>query len=145
MSRLLRLFASLSLLAILGGILLCSQNAQAEAQTPEPTRAPARTALIAASSTSKASLSVSLTEGNISEDFSVAKVKGAFGTVMDFNLIYNSYNADNSRASLDTMVGFGWTHTYNDFLFAQGSDHVSHARQWANNPLPPGTGRNIPD
>ncbi len=41
---------------------------------------------------------------------------------MDFTLIYNSYDADGSRASLDTMVGFGWTHSYNDFLFGQGRD-----------------------
>ena len=65
---------------------------------------------------------VSLTEGNIAEDFDVAHVKSAFGPAMDFRLIYNSYNADNSRASLDAMVGFGWTHSYNDFLFAQGAD-----------------------
>jgi RHS repeat-associated protein len=63
---------------------------------------------------------VSLTEGNVSEDYTVANVKSAFGTAIEFRLIYNSYNADNSRASLDTMVGFGWTHTFNDFLFAQG-------------------------
>jgi RHS repeat-associated protein len=65
---------------------------------------------------------VSLTEGNLSEDYKVARVMSAFGSVMDFKLIYNSYNSDNSRASIDSMVGVGWTHTYNDFLFAQGSD-----------------------
>ncbi len=120
MSRLLRLFASLSLLAILGGILLCSQNAQAKDTGADP--GTCEDCPYCCLQYQQSFSSVSLTEGNISEDFSVAKVKSAFGTVMDFNLIYNSYNADNSRASLDTMVGFGWTHTYNDFLFAQGSD-----------------------
>jgi RHS repeat-associated protein len=33
--------------------------------------------------------------------------------------VYNSYNADASRAQLDTGVGWGWTHSYNIFLFNQ--------------------------
>lgn len=61
---------------------------------------------------------VSLSEGNLAEDYAVAPVKSASGATLEFKLIYNSYDADNSRASLDTMVGFGWTHTYNDFLFS---------------------------
>lgn len=65
---------------------------------------------------------VSFTEGNLGEDYHIAQVRSAFGATMDFTLIYNSYNADGTRASLDTMVGFGWTHSYNDFLFAQGRD-----------------------
>jgi YD repeat-containing protein len=65
---------------------------------------------------------VSLTEGNVGEDYPVAQVQSAFGPTMGFSLRYNSYNADGSRTSLDTMVGYGWTHSYNDFLFSQGRD-----------------------
>jgi len=34
-------------------------------------------------------------------------------------LTYNSYNADGSRATVDTGMGYGWTNSYNDFLFSQ--------------------------
>jgi hypothetical protein len=65
---------------------------------------------------------VSLTEGNVAETYSAARVTSAFGPTLMFDLIYNSYNADGTRASIDTVLGFGWTHTYNDFLFMQGND-----------------------
>src|SRR6266446_7724919 len=65
---------------------------------------------------------ISLTEGNMGEDYHVAQVRSAFGATMDFTLIYNSYNADGTRAHRDTMVGFGWTHSYNDFLFSHGGE-----------------------
>jgi hypothetical protein len=35
------------------------------------------------------------------------------------SLVYNSYNADGSRATVDTVLGYGWTHSYNIFLFNQ--------------------------
>ncbi len=63
---------------------------------------------------------VSLTEGNVAETYSAARATSAFGPTLIFDLIYNSYNADGTRASTDTGVGYGWTHTYNDFLFFQG-------------------------
>lgn len=65
---------------------------------------------------------VSLTEGDFVEDYSVVQLRSAFGPTIDFRLVYNSYNADGSRASIDTVVGYGWTHTYNDFLFTQVGD-----------------------
>ena len=37
-------------------------------------------------------------------------------------MTYNSYNADGSRAAIDTGMGYGWTHTYDDFLFSQRGD-----------------------
>ena len=60
---------------------------------------------------------VSLTEGNVAETYSTARVTSAFGPTLMFNMIYNSYNADGTRASIDTGMGYGWTHSYNDFLF----------------------------
>lgn len=65
---------------------------------------------------------VSLTEGNVAETYSAAKVMSAFGPTLTFDLIYNSYNADGTRVSSDTGIGYGWTHTYNDYLFTQGED-----------------------
>ena len=69
---------------------------------------------------------VSLTEGNVAEEYSVAQVRSAFGVTLDFHLIYNSYDADGSRnmwlgpgSTTDTVMGYGWTHMYNDFLFSQ--------------------------
>jgi YD repeat-containing protein len=44
-------------------------------------------------------------------------VKSAFGSSIDFSLVYNSYNADGSRAQIDSGLGYGWTHSYNTFLF----------------------------
>ena len=43
---------------------------------------------------------------------------------IDFSLVYNSYNADGSRTSLDTILGFGWTHSYNIFLFSQSTNDM---------------------
>ncbi len=65
---------------------------------------------------------VSLTEGNVAETYSVAHAMSAFGPTLSFDLIYNSYNADGNRAQVDAGIGYGWTHTYNDFLFIQGND-----------------------
>jgi RHS repeat-associated protein len=62
---------------------------------------------------------VSFTEGNLAETYAGPVVKSDFGTTLSFNLIYNSYNADGSRASINTVLGYGWTHTYNEFLFSQ--------------------------
>src|SRR5271165_1406015 len=65
---------------------------------------------------------VSLTEGNVAETYSGPTVTSAFGSTLTFNLIYNSYNADGSRGSFNTVLGYGWTHAYNDFLFSQRGD-----------------------
>ncbi|TAK99830.1 MAG: RHS repeat protein [Verrucomicrobia bacterium] len=64
-------------------------------------------------------LSTSLSEGNLREDYPVAALRNASGTILPFNLVYNSYNADNSRARVDVGLGFGWTHSQNSFLFNQ--------------------------
>jgi len=38
---------------------------------------------------------------------------------VSYKMNYNSNNADGSRAQIDTGMGYGWTHTYNDFLYSQ--------------------------
>jgi len=60
-----------------------------------------------------------LTNGNLSQQYQGPTVKSAFGLTLNFWLTYNSYNADGSRAQIDSGLGYGWTHTYNIFLFNQ--------------------------
>src|SRR6266498_6046080 len=62
---------------------------------------------------------ISTTEGNLREQYSASRLKSAFGPTVDFSLTYNSYDADGSRAQVDTVMGYGWTHSYNIFLFSQ--------------------------
>src|SRR5215469_18019713 len=132
MSRSLRLFASISLFTRFAVILFSPQSARADkppADPPKPVCCDCDSDDDSGSPSSdcppqsaSGKSFISLTEGNLTESYHVAQVRSAFGVTMDFKLVYNSYNADNSRTSLDTMVGFGWTHTYNEFLFALGSD-----------------------
>lgn len=62
---------------------------------------------------------ISRTEGNLNERFDIFRVISSFGITLSFAAVYNSYNADGSRVQLDTVMGYGWTHTYNIFLFSQ--------------------------
>jgi RHS repeat-associated protein len=64
-------------------------------------------------------INTSLSEGNQREDYPVVTVMSGYGPTLPFALTYNSYNADGSKAQLDTGLGFGWTHTYNTLLFQQ--------------------------
>jgi RHS repeat-associated protein len=64
---------------------------------------------------------MSLSEGNLREDYAGPSVKSSGGPTLPFNLVYNSYNADNSRAQVNTGLGYGWTHSFNIFLFQQRS------------------------
>jgi RHS repeat-associated protein len=61
----------------------------------------------------------SLTEGDLREDYPVSSIKSQSGSTLDLGLTYNSYNADGSKAQVDTGLGLGWTHSYNIFLFQQ--------------------------
>jgi RHS repeat-associated protein len=65
------------------------------------------------------SAAISLTEGNLQKQYSVVRLKSALGPTIDFSLTYNSYNADASQSQVDTGLGYGWTHSYNVFLFTQ--------------------------
>jgi YD repeat-containing protein len=40
-------------------------------------------------------------------------------STIKLGFVYNSYNADGSRAIVDTVMGYGWTHSYNIFRFSQ--------------------------
>jgi RHS repeat-associated protein len=63
--------------------------------------------------------SVSYTQGNVVEHVEASTTRSAFGPTINLSLTYNSYNADHSRAVVDTVMGYGWTHSYNIFLFSQ--------------------------
>ena len=65
---------------------------------------------------------VSLTEGNAGETYPVTSLESSTGPTLSLSLTYNSYNADASRAQIDTGMGYGWTNTYDDFLFNQRGD-----------------------
>src|SRR5205814_386476 len=60
---------------------------------------------------------IGLTEGNLQEP--IPALGSSIARTLDFRLTYNSYNADGSQAQIDSVAGYGWTHTYNSFLFAQ--------------------------
>ena len=61
---------------------------------------------------------ISRTEGNLSEHLTIAQIASAtISTIL--RVVYNSYNADASRAQIDSVMGVGWTHSFNVFLFVQ--------------------------
>jgi YD repeat-containing protein len=68
---------------------------------------------------SNTSSTTSGTEGNGTEAVSVASTRSSASVTVDLSLTNNSYNADGSRATVDTVMGYGWTHSYNIFLFGQ--------------------------
>ena len=67
---------------------------------------------------SSAGTSISRSEGNLKERVGIAQIATAISTIA-LNVVYNSYNADMSRAQVDTVLAYGWTHSYNIFLFSQ--------------------------
>src|ERR1041385_2956744 len=52
---------------------------------------------------------VSVSEGNLEDTVPVATISSAMGPTVDFYASYDSYNADGSRAQVDTVMGYGWT------------------------------------
>ena len=120
MPRLLRLSLSLSLFAILAAVIISPTLVLAERHGGD--HDPCENCPICCQQFSPAYSRVSLTEGDFVEDYSTVRLRSAFGPALDFQLTYNTYNADGSRASIDTVMGYGWTHTYNDFLFSQRGD-----------------------
>jgi RHS repeat-associated protein len=82
---------------------------------------------------------ISRTEGNMMEAIAISSTRSGFGPTLDLGLIYNTYNADGSRATVDTVLGYGWTHSFNVFLFSQvGSmfrfDGDGRVTRYANGP-----------
>ena len=79
--------------------------------------------------------SISLTEGNVSDSQRIGGTAGdSSGSApscgagqaasnnihgISFDVTYNSRDADYSHAQLNTVMGSGWTHSFNSFLFSQ--------------------------
>jgi RHS repeat-associated protein len=68
---------------------------------------------------------ISYSEGTLRDDYSVTSLttqsgcQGGKSSTLDLVLSYASYNADLEKAAVNTSLGFGWTHSYNVFLFKQ--------------------------
>jgi hypothetical protein len=62
---------------------------------------------------------ISLSEGNLTDQYHVTRVTSAFGATLELSLRYDSANADGSKMRLDTGLGAGWTHSYNVLFFRQ--------------------------
>jgi len=63
-----------------------------------------------------------LATGNICETYPVTDTAPANSAGVRVSLHYASFNADGEKASLNTVMGFGWSHSYNIYLFQQGRD-----------------------
>src|SRR5689334_2716342 len=117
-----RLFNVLPLCLTVAVLLLLPQFAEAKYIGADPPKCPTccggctRPSLWEASNTTSM---ISRTEGNLMEPVGISSIRSAFGSTLSFSLIYNSYNADGSRATVDSVVGYGWTHSFNNFLFSQ--------------------------
>src|ERR1700693_2377414 len=63
---------------------------------------------------------LSNSEGNLKDRYRAGiTVRSAFGPTLDFTLAYNSMAADGSQSRTSTVMGYGWTHSYNILLFSQ--------------------------
>jgi RHS repeat-associated protein len=75
---------------------------------------------------------ISLTEGNLIESQNISEINCSTCPTcpasrassnnthgVTFNVTYNSRDANGSRTRLDTVMGYGWTHSFNIFLFSQ--------------------------
>jgi RHS repeat-associated protein len=130
MSRLRRYYLALSALSSLTFLLVSPPFMEAKYNGGDnPSCPPARSSSCATCSApclsrvnSSRNAGVSLTEGNAGETYPVTSLQSSTGSTLNLDLTYNSYNADGSRAAIDSGMGYGWTNTYNDFLFSQRGD-----------------------
>jgi RHS repeat-associated protein len=66
--------------------------------------------------------STSLSEGNLIETYAGPSIRGRNCGSVSLNLTFNSNLADGSNGRVNTVLGVGWTHSYNLFLFSQRSE-----------------------
>lgn len=64
----------------------------------------------------------SLSEGNFTETYGGPSIAGGSGAAVSLDLTFNSNLADGSNGRVNTILGVGWTHSYNVFLFKQRSE-----------------------
>ncbi len=65
--------------------------------------------------------SISDTKSSLDESHAVFNTSGE-GPSFGLAFKYTSNNANGEVVALDTVMGFGWSHSYNVFLFTQGRD-----------------------
>jgi RHS repeat-associated core domain len=65
---------------------------------------------------------ISTSLGTMGETQPISNAQAANGAGLGLSLNYVSYNADGEKASLNTVMGYGWSHSYNTLLFSQGRD-----------------------
>src|SRR5215471_10116887 len=123
-------------------LLLASQPAMAKNIGADPPKCPTCSCncdTVTSCQRSDTTTCISRTEGNLIESLAISSVRSAFGPTLDLSMVYNTYNADGSRAQVDTIAGYGWTHSFNVFLFSQvGSmfryDGDGRVTRYANGP-----------
>src|SRR5580700_9712705 len=113
------------LAAVLISLALLPELANAKFIGPDPPKCCPKcecggcTACPSSSLSSDTSSTISATEGNLTEQVGISTVDPNGSPTLDLSFTYNSYNADGSRAIVDTVMGYGCTHSYNIFLFSQ--------------------------
>lgn len=65
---------------------------------------------------------MSMSKGKAGSGYSVFSATANNGSGLSFSLHYASYNADSEKAVIETVSGYGWSHSYNIYLFKQRSD-----------------------
>ena len=65
---------------------------------------------------------LSVSSGTMGDSYPVVNTPNSAGLGLGLALHYASYVADGQKAAIATVAGFGWSHSYNIFLFAQGQD-----------------------
>src|SRR5690348_7564537 len=99
-----------------GSLLLTVRPLQAKYIGAEPPKCPTCSCNCGPNATSQKSdttTTLSRTEGNLTESIPITSVRSSSGSTLDLSFTYNTYNADGSRATVDTIAGYGWTHSYN--------------------------------
>lgn len=106
-------------LLLLVALLLPTQPAQARYLGGEPPRCPCQVCP-QCNDSGACGCKASNTEGNLGHHHQGGMMaKSAFGATLDFRLVYNSKQADGSQSRTDTVMGYGWTHSFNILLFTQ--------------------------
>lgn len=72
--------------------------------------------------TCNGNICLSNTLGEFTDTYPLINALDAEGTGLNLSLHFNGENANGEKASLDTGIGFGWSHSYNTLLFTQDRD-----------------------
>ena len=126
MARLLRLHPHISLSALLATVLLIPRAGLAQFTPGDPAACINCPACGCPQRDNHRSAHIDLTESNSGQMFTGVQVRSAFGITLGLTAAYNTDDADGSRnmytklpGAYDTVMGYGWTHTFNDLLFTQ--------------------------